>query len=143
RIAAYLYVATQELRGVFEFFVCHAQVCELQKRFGKIWVGLQRSLKKRFRGGMIALPFFDITHVEKTGSVAAIEFQTFLKVFLGFVEAPEMAVRKANECIGSGGRLQRNQRLELFDSFFRFAGHEIAFAERGAQVGAFWGDLQT
>src|SRR5258707_12201903 len=130
-MAAYLYIAAQEIHGVLEFLVGDAQVRELQQGFGKIRVGLQRFLEKGFRGGVIALPLFDVAHVEKTGSVTAVQVQSFLKKFFCFVEAPEMAIRKAHEGKKTPGRPYPEQPLETVDGFFRFSGDEIAFSESG------------
>ena len=89
-----------------------------------------------FGGRLISLALFNVTQVEQARSVVRIELQALLKIFSGLVEAPQMAVREPHERIGTRGRIQFDQSFELFDGLFRFAGHEITFAESGVQIGA-------
>src|SRR5439155_26251250 len=60
-----------------------------------------------------------------------------------FIEASEMAVRESHEGVGTRGRIKIDQELELFDGFVRFAGHEIALAESGVEIGAAGSDFYT
>jgi len=65
-----------------------------------------------------------------------IELETLLEIFAGFVEAAEVAIGEAEKSVRAGGRIDCDEIVEYLDGFFRAAGHEVAFAEGGAEIGA-------
>ena len=65
-------VPAQQLRRLFKLFVLDSQIRQFQQRVGKLRIGLQSSLKKSFRPGVISLPLFDKAHVKKARCIARI-----------------------------------------------------------------------
>ncbi len=130
-VAAHFHVSSEKLGGLFQFLVFDAQVRQLQQRVGEIRIRTQRLLQQLFGFGVISLMLLDIAHVKQAGSVAWIELETFLKVFPGFFEPPEMAVREAHKRVRAWRGIQLDQVFELFDGLFHLAGHEIALAQSG------------
>src|SRR6266478_6354177 len=99
-------------------------------------MGTKSFLKILFRFPLIALAAFDETHIEKTAGIVGIELETFRKILTRFVEAPKMAVGESHKRVGTCGRIEIDQLLELIDGFVRFAGHEKAFTKSGMKIGA-------
>ena len=130
-------VFAEERRRFGELFAVDAEICEFEQRFGHVGLVAQRLLKQFFRALFVALARFDVAEIEQARWVARIFFQAGLEIFSRFIETPEVAIGKSHEGVGRGGGVEFDERFENLDRFFVFAGHEVAFAERGAQVGAF------
>src|SRR5882672_760719 len=135
-IAADFYVAAKKFCGFREAFGGDAEVRELDESVREIGIGLERLLKIRFRFGLIALTAFDVSDVEEARRVVSVELETLFEILAGFVEAAEVAIGEAEKGVGASGGVDCDEMVKFFDGFFRAAGHEVAFAEGGAEIGA-------
>src|ERR1019366_232533 len=96
----------------------------------KIRIVTKRLLKIIFRTSRIPLALGDESEVEETRLIMSVEFKPFLKVFLRFVEPPEISVGKSQERVGARRVLNLQQLRELVNRLINLARHEIALAER-------------
>src|SRR6266478_897262 len=140
-IAANFDISAQEVRGFSVAFGGDAEVRQFEERFGKIGIGAKSFLKVVFRPCLIALAAFDEAQIEKTRRVVGIEFEAFRKIFASFIEPSEMAIGESHERVGTRGWIEIDQKLEFVDGFIRLAGHEIAFAESGTEIGSLGSDF--
>lgn len=136
-------VFAQQVGRLREFLAGDPQIGQLEKYLRIIGIGAQCLLEKILGGRVMALVLFDVAHIEQARRVAGILSKTFLEIFPSFIETPQLPVRQAHKSVGSCRRIQFDQLLELPNSLFHFAGHKVAFPERGPQISSLGRNLQT